>query len=158
MKNIKTKSHAFGKDVYYLGKGKDGDYYWLEESKFDCGWYWGLRYVETYEQNRLPEKARDISSHSHFDSMFFNQKHDAHTEFKAFFESTPLSDKEIWTLCELMKSAYIFREYSDTIYRGGAHYTNNPCADIIKNNDEYDRINKIVLPAIFEEIYKLFSE
>jgi len=61
----KTKKHAFGKDVYLLGKDKHGIYYWLESPKWDCGWYWGFGYIETYTNNKQPQLAKDINSHEH---------------------------------------------------------------------------------------------
>lgn len=154
----KQKSHAFGKNCYLLGKDKNGIYYWLEESKFDCGWYWGIGYVETYTNNEYPNLAKDIDSHQHFDGLFFNKTKNGYDIFKEFFVETTLTDKEIWILLELMKSLYITRQYSDMIYRGGAHYTNNPCKDILKNGAEYLRINDEVIPNLLSEVYKLLSE
>jgi len=37
----KQKSHAFGKDVYFLGVDKNGYNLRLEEASWDCNWYWG---------------------------------------------------------------------------------------------------------------------
>lgn len=148
---------AFDKDVYLLGTDKEGVRYWLEQGTWDCDWYWGIGYVETYKSNRQPHTARDIDSHQHFNRLFFNKGINGHDAFKAFFAETPLSDREIWTLCELMKSLYIFREYSDTIHTGGAHYTTNPCKETIQNASEYERINKTVIPALLAEVYKLLS-
>ena len=47
----KQKSHAFNKDCYLLGRGTDGSHYWLEQSTFDCDWYWSVGYIETYSNN-----------------------------------------------------------------------------------------------------------
>ena len=44
------------------------------------------------------------------------------------------------------------------IYRGGAHYTKNPCADIIKNSEEYKRINESVIPSLLKKLYQILSE
>jgi len=153
----KIKTTAFGKKVYLIGKDKEDTFYWLEEGKFDCGWYWGFGYVETYTRNECPSLARDINSHSHFDGMFLNGKNNGYDKFKNFFAKTVLTDGEIWKLVELMKSFYIARNYSDMLHSGGAHYTTNPAAEIIKSPTEYDRINKIVIPAIIEEVYKLLT-
>ena len=81
----KQKSHAFGKDIYLLGKDSDGTMYWLEAARWDCKWYWGFGYVETYTNNNHTSRSRDISSHQHFDSLFFNKNKDGHTAFKEFF-------------------------------------------------------------------------
>lgn len=154
MKKIKTE--AFGKDVYLLGV-KNGIYYWLEQAKWECSWYWGLGYVETYTNNKHPEIARDIKSHQHFDGLFFDGPSHGFDNFKTFFNDTPFKDSEIWQIMEIMKSLYTLREYSDMLHCKGAHYTSNPCKDIIWNEQEYKRINKEVIPALNKELYKILA-
>ena len=73
------------------------------------------------------------------------------------FSHWSVSDEEIWKIIELMKSFYISQEYSDMLYRGGAHYTSNPVTDIIKNEAEYKRINEKVIPEIMKELYKILA-
>ena len=153
----KKKKHAFGKDIYLLGEDINGKQYWLEAGSWDCDWYWGFGYVETYTNNKNPERAKDVSSHQHFDGLFFRGRKNAYDMYKDFFEKTPLTDSELWILCELMYSYYKARAYADMIYRGGANYTTNPLAEMIKNEDEWFRINKRVIPAILNEVYKLLS-
>ena len=155
---IKRKTTAFGKNVYLLGEDIHGIKYWLEEAKWDCDWYWGGGYVETYTNNNFPERSKNITTHSHFDTMFFKPDKNGHDAFCDFFKETPFTDKEIWKICELMKAFYIARRYSDMLYCGGAHYTTNPAADTIKSEDEYNRINRSVIPAIMQELYKVLSE
>lgn len=151
----KMESKAFGKKCYLLGEDKNGYWYWLEESTFDCDWYWSIGYVKTYTNNKQPSKARDISSHRHFNYLFLNGAKNGYDTFKEFFVNTPLSDQEIWQLIELMNTLYGLRKYSDILYRGGSNYTNNPCDTIIKNEIEYERINKIVIPELLKEIYTI---
>lgn len=153
----KDKRHAFRKDIFLLGKDNEGTCYWLEAGSFDCDWYWGFGYIETYTNNTNPEIARDINSHSHFDSMFLNKNKNAFDTFKEFFVETTLNDAEIWKLCEMMRTFYICREYSDLIYRGGANFTSNPVYNTIKNDREYDRINKIVIPELLKAIYNILT-
>lgn len=152
----KQTSHAFNKDCYLLGKDENGIYYWLEQSTFDCGWYWSIGYVETYTNNQNPSKARDIDSHQHFNGLFKDGKHNMYDNFKSFFVESTVSDKELWTLCELMQTLYTMREYADTCNRGGSHFTQNPCADLIKSLNG-EQINTVVMPALFEELYKLLK-
>lgn len=153
----KRTTRAFGKKVYLLGQDADGTKYWLEEARWDCDWYWGGGYVETYTRNNSPERSRDIKSHQHFDGLFLNKNKNGKDMFCEFFKETPFTDSEIWKICELMRSFYIAREYSDMIHRGGAHYTTNPASDVIKSQDEYERINKKVIPAIMQELYKILA-
>lgn len=153
----KTESFAFGKKCYLLGADDDGVWYWLEESKFECGWYWGGGYVETYTNNKTPSMSKDIKSHMHFDCMFFNNHKNAFHAFKEFFAETPLTDGDIWKLCELLKSFYVARAYSDMLHIGGAHYTSNPARETIKSDEEYERINKKLIPSIMEEVYRILG-
>lgn len=146
-----------GKNYYLLGVGRDNEAYYLEEAHWDCGWYWGLGYVETFTNKKNPRMSKDISSHSHFNYMFMNGELCAHDEFENFFTDTPLTNKEIWTLVELMMSAYNARTYSDMLHSGGAYQATNPCKDIIVNKQEYDRINNEVIPAINEKVYELLK-
>ena len=144
-----------GSKYYYLGTDSKGQHHWLEKAKWDCKWYWGLGYVETFTNNERPWLSSDINSHTHFDTMFFNKGRCAYDVFKDTFRETSLSDGQTWELLELMKSAYIARAYSDMLHTGGAHYTTNPKRDVIINEDEYNRINKEVIPAIMEAVYEL---
>ncbi len=89
--------HKFGKDCYLLGTDSDGIKYFLESGSFDCEWYWGFGYVETYTNNRIPHLSRDIASHQHFDGLFFNNpRKNGYDAFKEFFAETPLTNDEIW--------------------------------------------------------------
>ena len=153
----KEKIKVFGKDYYLLGIDENKTKYYLEASNWDCNWYWGGGYVETFTNNSNPQRSKDIASHSHFNYMFFNKNKSAYDEFSTFFKDTPFCNVEIWEILELLKSFYIAREYSDFIYRGGAYYTSNPTQGIIKNNDEYKRINEKVIPQIMAELYKILE-
>jgi len=146
-----------GKEYYLLGVDKDNEAYYLEEARWNCGWYWGFGYVETFTNRKNPRMSKDISSHRHFDGMFLKGKSCAYDEFKDFFAETPLTDREIWTLVELMMSAYNARAYSDMLHIGGAHHTENPCRGIIRNKQEYDRINQEVIPAIMKKVYEILK-
>lgn len=149
---------AFDKTVYLLGKDPDGIYYWLEEGEFACDWYWSGGYIESYTNNKYPARAKDISSHSHFDIMFFNKNLNCFDAFKTFFEDCTLNNSEIWQLCELMKSFYTARAYSDMLYIGGSNIAKNPKSLIISDSrQEYERINKIVIPSILESVYRLLT-
>lgn len=156
----KGKRRAFGKNIYLLGKNKEGHKMWLEEASWDCGWYWGFGYIETYTNNETPELSRDIESHQHFDELFL--KKEIFNSFKNTFEETPLSDNEIWELLGYMKEFYVMRDYSDLLHSGN-HITEK--AKNIKeekhketNESEYNRINKILMPELFDKIYKILEE
>ena len=148
-----------GKKYYLLGQGIDGDLYYLEQAKWDCDWYWGGGYVETFTNKKAPQLSGDISSHQHFDGLFFEVPHKhGYAVFNEFFAETPFTDKEVWQIVELMGSFYIARRYSDFLYCGGAHFTTNVCSELIGNTEEYKRINTILIPRIMEELYRILEE
>ena len=154
----KRTTNAFGKVIFLLGADENETLYWLEQATWDCDWYWGGGYVETYTNNNFPSMSRDVKSHSHFDHMFFKGNKHGFDMFKEFFVETPFTDKEIWQICELMKSFYIAQRYSDMLYVGGAHYTTNPARETIMNEAEYNRINKVVIPEIMKNLYNILTE
>lgn len=154
MKNEKHCIKWNGREYFYIGVDHNGENNYLEKHHFDCGWYWGIGYIETFTNNRCPEKSRDISSHTHFDYLFFNNRLNGFDSFNNYFIKTPFTDKEKWKIIELMKTLYTLRTYSDMLYTGGSHYTSNP-VKCIKNKSEYNRINKIVIPAVNRELYKI---
>lgn len=151
----KEKRHAFGKDIFLLGADKNGIKYWLEAASWDCDWYWGFGYVETYTNNKNPEKAADISSHQHFDGLFLNENicHD----FKNLLNDTPLTNEEIWQLLELMKTFYTLQMTAELFNRGSSNITNNVLSSKIKNKQEENRINGELIPLICDEIYKILT-
>ena len=65
-KEVITK---FGRKYYLLGKDAEGTKYWLEEPSWDCNWYWGFGYVQTFDRS-----GNDIDSHQHFDILFLTRK------------------------------------------------------------------------------------
>lgn len=142
-----------GKFQFLLGM-KDGECYWLEQASWDCDWYWGLGYVESYRGHGRAD--RSWSSHQHFDGLFLKPAKFV-DGYKEFFDEQPFTDEEIWTLLELMQSAYIARKYAEMLYTGGAHTAFNPARDYIMNGAEYDRINKKVIPSIMNEVYRLMK-
>ena len=152
----KKEVNAFGRK-YLLGV-KDGEKYWLCEPSWDCGWYWGCGYVQVLSNNTVPERSRDITMHTHFDSLFFEGPSHGYDNFNKFFDETVLTDKETWTLMELMKTVYTLRDTAEDLGRGCSHYTTNPCKDMILNEDEVTRINEVVLPALFREIANILRE
>lgn len=150
----KEKRVILGNVNYLLGKNQDGQKVWLEEASWDCEWYWGFGYIETYNQ-----RYSDIEEHTHFDSLFL--KNNIFDSFKEYFTETVLTDNEIWKLLELMKETYIIREYSDLLHRNGGNISKG--SDKLekqkeKNLIEYKRINEEILPEIFKEVYKILEE
>lgn len=145
----KQVSRRKGHLYFLLGKDADGNKYWLEQHEWSCDWYWAFGYVQSFEQNWSPAKARDIETHTHFDDLFLNEG--CIENYKVFFSGgVTLEDKDIWRLMEAMKSAYIVSEYQQFLYRKGAHISSLPdeVKQIISNQNERVRLEKEVIPAI----------
>lgn len=154
----KKTTNAFGKKVWLLGKDADGINYWLEEPSWDCGWYWGFGYIETYEKNKSPDKARDIDSHSHFDYMFMRGSKCTRDMFKEFFVETPLTDDEIWELVDYMKTFYTLKDVAELFKHGYSWQTSKAKIESLENKEQEDLVNKVWLPEVFKRIQNIFEK
>lgn len=143
-----------GKKYFLLGR-LNGENYWLESASFDCGWYWGFGYIEVFNKFKT-----DIVLHTHYDGFLFkqNEKGDyIHTLKDITGFETPLTDAEQWELSDLMKSFYSLQDTAEIFYQGNSHFTSN-CKLDLKNAELYNKINKELLPKIFERVYQILSK
>lgn len=144
----------FGKKNYLLGKNEEGQKIWLVAPSWDCDWYWGFGYLETYSRRN---GFLDIDCHTHFNSTFFEVTANCFDMFKNYFKETPLTDNEIWTLCDYMKSFYILRESAEFFRHGYSYITGRAKIDELQRTDLEDEINKNMLPQLFDKIDKLLT-
>ena len=154
----KRRIHVFNKDMYLLGKNQEGLKVWLEAPSWDCDWYWGFGYLEVLTSETNPEGSKDIISHTHWDSSVKNSGKNAHEWFEETFVETPLSDDEIWTLCELMDTFYCLKEFAELCHMGGMNYTTNPLKHKLQNDELNKYINNDLLLDVFEEIKVILIE
>jgi len=120
----------------------------LRAPSWDCEWYWGLGYLG----HRDAHFHLDVLMHTHHTNMYDAIKQ----EFGDTLTIT--DDKDLWTFCELMATAYKLKETAEVLGGGGANYTTNPVADTVKNETEAERINSVVLPAIFDAVDSLLAK
>ena len=168
----KKVNYAFGKTIYLLGKDKYGDFIWLEAPSWDCDHYWGFGYIERYTNNRSPQNSRDISSHTHWNSEIVGKHEYYDTEKECFrlnkdyihhlndnpdITETVLTETESWKLAELMKSFYKLKEIKELFASGSAHIARNPLKKLLTNKRTANRIDKVLLPAIFKEIETMLT-
>jgi len=155
----KQKSHAFSKDIYLLGKDKYGDYLWLEAGSWDCNWYWGFGYVETYTNNKKPHLAKDIQSHSHVDGYIFEKDENgsfiSHWNEQPNLEESTLTENESWEFSDLMKSFYTLRKTAEIYHQGNAHLSSGKLS--LKNQQAEKRINEKEIPKIMQRIYEILT-
>lgn len=150
----KAKFPAFGKEAYLLGEDKQGTRYYLESAKWDCGWYWGFGYIESYTNNKRPDLARDIDSHEHADNFY--------SEWWGNDDSrlvkTTFTESEGWELAELLKQFYTLRESAEMFGRGSCHIsTSKATQETLKDEKLAERINKEMIPAVFKRIYEILE-
>ena len=150
-KEIKT---FFGKKNYLLGIGEDNKKIWLVEPSWDCDWYWGFGYLETYTR-RFGQT--DIDMHTHFDCLGKEKNQNYYDAFKEYFKETTLADNEIWKLCDYMKTFYTLRKTAELFRHGNSWYTGQATIEELKRTDIENEINKKMLPKLFEEIDKLLT-
>ena len=141
---------------YLLGEDENGLKYWLEEPTFNCGWYWGLGYIETFTNNRQPTRSVDIMSHEHFDSKFM-MNYGSVDGYLDFFKKSVLDKHDTYRLFELMECAYTLSKMAGICERGSAWVSKNDCYDTLKDQDLYLEIIQKKLPAVISEICNLLG-
>lgn len=152
----KKKSYAFGKDIYLLGKDKFGQYRWLEKHSWECGWYWGFGYIESYTNNRNPRLSKDITEHTHFDYLFFRGEKTHTDAFEDLFEECTLTKDEIWKVCELFSTAYKLKDAAGLFSMGSSGITDNALSSKLKNKEFAEKTNGM-LNEVLNEVLKILD-
>lgn len=151
----KQKSHAFNKDVYLLGKNSEGIYYWLESPTWDCNWYWGFGYIESYTNNKYPHLSRDIQSHQHADN-FMSSWFIEWNGSKPILTERTFTDREGWELSELFEQFYFLKKAAENFGRGKCH-----CSDTTIDNwakpELATEINKLIIPKVIARIIEILT-
>lgn len=155
----KQVKHVFRKDIFLLGTDERGTKYWLEAPSWDCGWYWGFGYVETYTNNSNPEKAKDINSHQHIDTFFkkaykinlWNTKLSKHT----------YTGSEAMQLNDLFTSFYALRKkaasFHDNDYNCNSIDELKKIQPIDKQHSQWLYIVTNQIPEIIDEIISILN-
>lgn len=149
----KNKIIKFGKERFLLGVRKeDCKKVYLAKASWDCSWYWGFGYIDTFDKN-------DIYDHNHFNSLFLEGR--IFDSFKNYFIETTLNDDEIWCLLGFMKEFYTLQKYAELLQYG--NYITSKAISVLeekneeKNKKEVERINKTLIPELLTKIYILLG-
>lgn len=167
----KKTDKAFNKKIYLLGQDKDGYNVYLEAPSWDCNWYWGFGYIETYTRETSPSTSSDINSHSHWKYCIVGKQEKYSITQKAWiktdyihhindnpdFVSTVLNDKESWELSELMKKFYILKNAAKLFHKGSAGVANGSINNKIQSMELYNKINHELMPIIFKRIDEILT-
>lgn len=152
----KKQSHAFGKDIYLLGQDAEGINYWLEAPKWDCGWYWGFGYIETYTINNSPEHSKDISSHQHAGEDFHARWFSEWNGSKPILVNRTFNENEGWEISELFKQFYFLRDAAEYFHRGKCNVANTTI-ELWANEDLVKEINEVRLPKVMNRIIEILT-
>ena len=133
---------------------------YLTPPSWDCDWYWGFGYLGNKNCHYHIDGLNKIETYNSEKKVFEYEFVNLYDGLKKHFGDSFIvkEDKDIWMLAELFKTFYTLKETAEVLGRGGSHYGYNPCSLIIKNDIEVKRINEIVLPAIFKEIYNILDK
>ena len=170
----KEKNHAFKKDIYLLGEDSNGIRHWLEAPSWDCKWYWGFGYVETYTNNKNPQFSKDIQSHSHISGMVGAQEEYNHEKgcfvkgeyIHNIFDTpaltkTTFTEKEGWELSELFEQFYMFQKMAEFCHKQpepGAHIKSVSIGHDVKYwNEVRTTINTVSIPKITAKIIEILT-
>lgn len=151
----KQKSFAFGKDVFLLGADENGVKYWLEAPKWDCDWYWGFGYIETYTNNDNPSKSKDVNSHEHATDFM-------HKWFTEWNGSSPrlkvqtFTQSEGWELSELFEQFYFLKSAAEKFGRGKCN-VGNTLAPTWEKKELAQEINEVLIPCVTKRIIEILS-
>lgn len=151
----KHSFNRFGKINYLLGTDKDGIKYYLESPSWDCGWYWGFGYIETFTNNRNPERSRDIQSHSHADN-FMSEYFIEWNGSEPILNKTTFTEKEGWELSELFERFYFLRNSAEVWGKGNCHITDSKVI-MDKKPELVKEINDILIPKVTKRILEILS-
>ncbi len=151
----KRISKFHGKKIFLLGQDEHKINYWLVEASWDCDWYWGFGYIQTYTNNANPSIARDITTHDHaenFMSEYFTEWNNSNP----ILRKMTFTEKEGWELSELFKQYYLLRETAEYFYTGNCHVAKTSIKTF-KKPELVQEINVIILPEIFSRIYEILT-
>lgn len=124
---------------------ESGEAVYLTLPTWDCDRYWSFGYLGNRKW------------HYHLKSFANGRNISMYDALSTDYDLVPALKAKLWVFCELTHTAYTLREAAEVLWRGGSHVTNNPCANVIKNPAEVERINKVVLPAVFAKIQEIFE-
>ena len=96
--------------------------------------------------------------HSHWDGLLGKQEGGKYLHhINEALQDSVLTDAESWELSDMMKSAYTLKQTAEVLGRGGSHLSGSGNRECIKSEDMTKTINETMLPALFQEIYKILE-
>lgn len=149
--------HVFNNTYYLLGKDRDGTKWYLQKPTWDCGWYWSFGYLDSFTNNRCPEKSQDIRCHTHLNVLMNNSNENAFDTLKNFFSESVFDDDELFEFIDYIKTGYKLREAAGLFARGYSHYTERAKDSCLIKPELVKEINEVLIPTINDRLDKMLS-
>lgn len=149
--------HVFGKTYYLLGKDEAGVKWYMQKPTWDCGWYWGFGYLDSFTNGIRPEKSKDILGHTHLSSLMDEFKGNGVDALKRYFPERALTDGELFEFIDCVKSGYALKDAAALFERGHSNYTEKAKVDSSVKPDWAKEINEKMIPAISRKLEELLS-
>lgn len=127
----------------WLGTTHEGDEIYIDRPQWSCEWYWSFGWLY----------GKDVFTHIKYigTSHLFNN-------IKQHFTRTVFTtDKDLWVFCEISASIYTLKECAELFHRGGSHYMQNPCKELLTQHDWEHHINAVLIPSLIDEFYKVLK-
>lgn len=137
------------KKNYLLGKDKKGTKHWLLTPSWDCDWYWGFGWIETYS------KSEELESHSHADN-FMSEYFTKWNGNNPILKEQTFNKEEGWELSELFSQFYHLREQAEFWGRGKRYVADTEIKNW-KDKKLADEINKKMIPVITKRITDILT-
>lgn len=135
-----------GPEKLYFGKDKaTNERIYLSRPRYDCDWYWSFGYLG----NR--------NLHYHLCHYAKGRNINMYDALSTDYELASKISKELWSFCEQAKTIYTLKDAAEVLYRGGSHYGTNPESDFIKQHNNEDQLNQIVLPRLLQSFWSQFG-
>lgn len=145
--------NVFNKKYFLIGVDNDGKKVYLQDFSWDCGWYFGGGYLQSFTNNNRPEQSKDIDSHTHVDSLPKDYNTNLYDAMKKHFSVLVLSDNELWQFCDWFKVFYSLRDCAEVMKHGG-HYTTT---NWIKKPEYSDKLNQMIENEVIPAIRRLLT-
>ena len=130
-------------EKFLLGRVNNENIY-LAKPSWDCGWYWGFGYIG------------NSNCHYHLSGIGKENNKNLYDGLKEHFGNTlVLRESSLWKFCEIVSTIYKLKDTAEVFRVGGAHYTNNPCKELIIDKSIVEKINSTLIPQLIEEMYKV---
>ena len=148
--------NVYNDTAYFIGVGKNDIEYYMLAPKTRVNGQWEIGIVL---MSRESEYSETIKYCFYFADKFLDEADESFYKFKEFFKETPFTDKKIWELLDLLKTADTLTRAADLTIYGHSHIANinTNVSNAVQRNDIEKEINEKILPVVAEEITKILK-